>query len=55
MNVSGGYVIAITNFNIYHFSIQYKYLDLNIKATGEGADIKGYLDAGVLTIAQTSA
>jgi hypothetical protein len=33
----------------------YKYLDLRIKATRESADIKGYLDAGVLTTGQTSA
>ncbi|MFC2045804.1 hypothetical protein ACFLUH_03905 [Chloroflexota bacterium] len=39
----------------------YTYLDLKIKATTEGADIKGYLDPSViksdsclLTIAQTS-
>jgi len=40
----------------------YTYLDLKIKATPEGADIKGYLDPGViksdsclLTTGQTSA
>jgi len=39
----------------------YTYLDLKVKATPEGADIKGYLDSSVvssdsclLTIAQTS-
>lgn len=31
------------------------YLDLAIKASPEGADVKGYLDPSVLTIAQTSA
>lgn len=31
----------------------YKYLALHIKATREGADIKGYLDASVLTTGQT--
>ncbi len=40
----------------------YTYLDLKVKATPEGADIKGYLDPGViksdsclLTTGQTSA
>jgi len=33
----------------------YTYLDLHIKATREGADIKGYLDTSVLTTGQTSA
>ena len=40
----------------------YTYLDLKVKATPDGADIKGYLDPGVvksdsclLTIEQTSA
>jgi len=40
----------------------YTYLDLKVKATPDGADIKGYLDSSVinpdscvLTIAQTSA
>jgi len=33
----------------------YTYLDLKVKATPEGADIKGYLDPNVLTTGQTSA
>jgi len=33
----------------------YAYLDLQVKATPEGADIKGYLDPRVLTTGQTSA
>jgi site-specific DNA recombinase len=31
----------------------YKYLDLQVKATCEGADIKGFLDPNVLTTGQT--
>ena len=33
----------------------YTYLDLAIKATPEGVDVKGYLDPSVLTTGQTSA
>ena len=32
----------------------YTYLDLAIKATPEGVDVKGYLDPSVLTTARTS-
>jgi site-specific DNA recombinase len=32
----------------------FKYLDLNIKATPHGADIKGYLDPSVLIASQSS-
>ena len=34
--------------------VAYTYLGLQVKATPEGADIKGYLDPKVLTIEQTS-
>ena len=33
----------------------YTYLDLKVKATPEGADIKGFLDPSLLTTGQTSA
>ena len=34
--------------------VAYTYLGLQVKATPEGADIKGYLDPKVLTIERTS-